>query len=868
MRFAPKVAFTSALVSICLSPVNWHFAIAAEGSTAVTTSSTTSASTSTPVDPRLSIDSRLGRLDRRIKEAATHGRLSLEEADNYTSAIGQIAEEEAVYVAVSGQVGPVMQARLELALARLEKRFDSSLHDRRLAIMDLDGAANDLQQVIDLARQQGRLQVVEATQLQNELKSTRDLESTLRNDGLISYGDALVVSMRLDRVQEHFGKLLEEPTLSVPSVEEAANQVSTTLASGKLSVDQTNAFRKQYDALTSQLVKIKNLKDLTVKAQQQLWLASQFELLGNRIAAVAAGNVVAISPSERQQQIDYAIADAFVYGKLTPAETHELRAELQGIINEMGTDTAVAPEKATRIALELERLAGQTNRWLHSPYKTWAGLDAFQAGVDHRVEESLQANRLTAEQAATYRQAAEKLSKQEADLRAAHNGRLNATEALDLAMQIERLSVELHHDKKDRDLTVPDIDALQRELDRVVAEGVDSGRLSPNSARWTERLNHITELRSNFAASPEGLDPRARLAIADTIAMTIADAEAEIHRDTPAEPSLDLRLDQLGDMISNAVATGILSIERGAQYRAGVDTIYSQLSADRKSDNGLTAAESLATASDTNLMASQLYEDLRDSAMFAPMIAIGVDDLQSRIGKAVANGRLTIGEANELMLEVGRKLAAINYAAGAQGGISHGEGLKLAYDVRRLRGKFESLLHDNPVPMNDVTQRAQVLDIRLANALAAGQLTIPEAQQYKTSLDRVLNSSAMYRDTDSGMSYPEALALTIELDQLGSTVEKGIQRDNSNRDVDSRESELKRRISSLVSAGKLSQKDADDLLYDLDRIEQSEAAFRISDEGLNYAEALTLALDLDRLATRIDGMTKASVTTIQQPKHR
>jgi hypothetical protein len=177
-------------------------------------------------------------------------------------------------------------------------------------------------------------------------------------------------------------------------------------------------------------------------------------------------------------------------------------------------------------------------------------------------------------------------------------------------------------------------------------------------------------------------------------------------------------------------------------------------------------------------------------------------------------------------------------------------------------------LHDQSVAIPDVAQHAINLDTRLANALAAGQLTVPEAQQYKNNLEMVLSNAAKYRETDGGLTVSEAIALALELDQLSKSVDHSARKETATRNVDARESELKKRISSLVAAGRLSQKDADALQSDLDRIEESEAAFRISDEGLNYAEALTLTLDLDRLSTKVESMSKGSVSTLQQPKSR
>jgi hypothetical protein len=158
--------------------------------------------------------------------------------------------------------------------------------------------------------------------------------------------------------------------------------------------------------------------------------------------------------------------------------------------------------------------------------------------------------------------------------------------------------------------------------------------------------------------------------------------------------------------------------------------------------------------------------------------------------------------------------------------------------------------------------------MKLANALATGQLTTTQAQQYKSGLDGIIDGSTFFRQTDGGLSMPEAIVLGLEVEQLSSSINAALAKGTQTRDVDTREADLMNRIKQLAANGRLSAKDVANLTYELDRIEQSEAAFRTSEEGLNFAEALTLMQDLDRLVMKVDVLSKGSVSTLQQPKSR
>jgi hypothetical protein len=605
-----------------------------------------------------------------------------------------------------------------------------------------------------------------------------------------------------------------------------------------------------------------------LQQQQLTYIASKFEMLKAQVEQANTGKLIVIAPKDRAAQIDAAIADALVNGNLTPAEAHELRAELQGTLNELGSGANLPIESVTRVGLELERTASQLQRWLHKPDSHWLGLDPYAVALKKRIDDSAAANRIAGDMQVKYNTDLDAVVKAIAQARTTNGGKLSATQALDFTMQLETIYVGLHHDERDRNVTPPDIDAMQKQLDKTIADGITSGRLAADGSLLTGRLAHLADLRATYEKAPGGLDARGRLAIADSIQYTINQIEEEMHHDVQSNAPLDIRLDHLGDAVSNAVANGYITIQRGAQYRAAVDTIYADLTAARKSDTGLTAQTSIAIASDIDLLTAQIHDELRESAVLTAGIRDQIAEARAAIAVAVADGRLPISAGNQLIGELDSELAKVVGPLHEQGGMSHGEGLEASLNVRRIKTKFERQLRDTDIPIADIAQQCDAIDMKLANALATGQLSTSQAQQYKSALDGIIDGSTFFRETDGGLSMPESIVLGLEVEQLSSTINAALAKGPQTRDVDTREADLMTRIKQLATNGRLSAKDVASLTYELDRIEQSEAAFRTSEEGLNFAEALTLTQDLDRLAIKVDALSKGSVSTLQQLKSR
>jgi hypothetical protein len=221
MKFMPRVAVSILLVSMLWSPASK--AVAADAA---------------PVINREQIDNAIGRLTRTLNRDAAAGKLTTEEADNFRSAIAQLEEEEAQYIAATGTLGPAMVARLQTVITRIDKKLESANHDRRVAIADLSLAESDMKADIEFAGATGQLSADGASALLKELNAIAETQNEQTKNGIISYSDALLLSYRLDRVGENYGRLLNAVQAPGPTADELASQIGNAITASKLSAEQ------------------------------------------------------------------------------------------------------------------------------------------------------------------------------------------------------------------------------------------------------------------------------------------------------------------------------------------------------------------------------------------------------------------------------------------------------------------------------------------------------------------------------------------------------------------------------------------------------------------------------------------------------
>lgn len=804
------------------------------------------------------IDAREAQLEKRIADALSSGRLTATEAGGFKRDLDRIQENEASYRATNG-LSTWELLRLTLDLDTLSKSLEGQMRDRQVASRDVSARMQDIDRRVREGQTTRRLSDAEVEQLRRELNRISGMEAQFRADGQLSADEALSLSLDLDRLSARLERQLSDRDTTIPDLDnrlvEVTKSVDDGVAAGKLTASQSAEFKTELARLQS-LKKMYQGSGGVLTMEEALQVGLDLDRLASRIELTMTPPLVATDVDARQADLDHRIANGITLGRLTPQEAVELQKEFDRIATLEATLRAsgnqLTYEESATLSLDLERLASRIERALHEPNQSWMGTASMQSALSRRISEAQSSGRLTQQEAADLRREFERLAAVEAAQRSSADG-LTTNEALLLAIDFSRLSSKIDRTLHDRDISVPPFDTRQSEVDKRIAEGVSTGKLTPGQARdLKSEFDRIAAVEASYLVSDSRLDSRELLQLSYDLEKLAALSERMIKDSQTTEglPALRTKVEQ---SITSGYASGALSPTDRTNFMSEYERIKNAEQTYRSSGDMLSTDEALILVADLNKLFTQVEAEAKQNVVALPNLEKRRTELEDRINKGLTTGYLTVNEARMLRADLDRIAAEEEKDRRSDGGLSYGESIDLALQLERLASRIERQMRDQQIALPNIDNRLHALEMQIAAALVSGRVTSQEAQTLRVGLDEVITLAARYKQSGGGLSYAETVALTGDIDRLSGDIQRSLQsKQSTGEDLDSRQANLEKRINDGLKSRRINIATARDLLGDLDRVAESEASFRISDEGINYMEALTLSLDLDRVQTKIE----------------
>jgi len=233
-------------------------------------------------------------------------------------------------------------------------------------------------------------------------------------------------------------------------------------------------------------------------------------------------------------------------------------------------------------------------------------------------------------------------------------------------------------------------------------------------------------------------------------------------------------------------------------------------------------------------------------------------DLDKKIADAVTAGRLTAAEAAPFKQELVRlKNAEDGYKAG--GRFSFFQKARLTLELDALSTNIEKGMHERTaIGLTDLDGREQDIQTRLNDAVTSGRLSSMEAAEFKRTLGRINAKEATYKSAGA-LTSTQTLELALELDHLSSTVETQLKaRTGGDMDLTARGKDLFTRINDLATANRINAADAENYRQELNRIAARNTSMTANGRILSTEDQLSLALDLERLNSKLERFTAIS----------
>lgn len=241
-------------------------------------------------------------------------------------------------------------------------------------------------------------------------------------------------------------------------------------------------------------------------------------------------------------------------------------------------------------------------------------------------------------------------------------------------------------------------------------------------------------------------------------------------------------------------------------------------------------------------------------------VSTRISSLDKEITHALGEERLTQDQAQQLKGNLDR-VVQLNNEFTQDGKLTIWERVRLILDLDKLSQDLEIRLAKRKTAITDLSGKQDQLEKEIAEDFLSGRLTNSQAAKFKNRLQSIKDKEKSYRQ-DSKLSQPEMLALSYDLDQLNLDLEKDLRvRSIAGPSIDARLDRLKNRKNNLVKNKKLDQKQEAEINESIAKIEKDYASFKTSDKKLDPKEVLNLALELDKVGSRLSELAPGEVSS-------
>ncbi len=806
--------------------------------------------------PFAETDARMVRVERRIVEDLASGRLSPDESDLLKKQLDQVAEAEAQFRTNMGKNTHWQNVRLNTLLDNLSDEISKHEHDRDMASADLQFTREDLQQRIDLAAKQGRLTPNEVADLKQRFNRITAFEAALLKDqGRLTYLDKLMLCIDFDHLGLRLSSMQSGQVQAfVTNSAEIDESIASKLKAGKLTEAQAQEFKKELGEIKSAEATIK--KDpKRYSSEDLIVLGLKMDTLSNNIELAAEPRDIAKEIDSRIRSADRKLATGLNEGTLTALETYELKEDLDAIQSakeKLSSGGSLKDADQEALKLDIARLEGRIDRQMHTPSRIWPGLTISLVHLSDRVKSGVKSNRLSGEDSKPIRQELFALNKLRRDAEQSDGG-LSCAAALEMAQEFQKISARFEKALKDRPMDVPSIDGIRTAVDNRIAESAISGQLSAGDAVEAVRdLAAVNRVKEKYQASDNELTSREKFAVAFELERLSAQLEEEMHGHSAYFPGLDTRRGQIEALIYEGVSSGRLTNAEADSYKAKLADNSKLEKQYRAEPAGLSGEKALELVRSLEQEWEDLDRQLRETHVLTADIVSLEGNVEKKIRLGLSYGLLSALESETLRASYDAVVNAFNKMRADDGGLSYGERLAFSYGFQRLLAHAERNIHSTPYVFPNLEERKASINRKLGNLIATGKIPVQEARDLKALLDEITRTEAESRGSGGGLSYQEGLILLVDLNRLDKRVD---QRTNAMKapaaDIDTMQRELEKKLEEAKSKNSISAENYKALKEDLDRIASNEAAYRISDEALDFAESLNLVSDLESVKDRL-----------------
>ncbi len=574
-------------------------------------------------------------------------------------------------------------------------------------------------------------------------------------------------------------------------------------------------------------------------------------------------SIVSISDIDgKQAQIERRIQEAQSSGQLSAQESQSFKRELDRISETeaayKSTDSTLSPWESLKLMLELDTLSKLLEAKLHDrkTTSTESSLTTRKLDLIKRIEDGHGSGRLTDQEYNELKYEFGRIAELENSFRKS-NGTLNPAELLKLSLDLDHISNKLERQMHDRQISLGSVERKRSDLEKLVHEGVASGKLSQAEGdsmgmelhKMAERINALKNVHR-----PLTTDESLTLVLA--LEKITSQLDAQLNKTPAATTDIDNKRTDLDRRIADALSNGKIVLSEAQVLQNDLAGIEQRVKEARDSQGNINELTKQRILIDLERLNNRLVRKLVWEKPVWPGIQATITELGKNIAGATTDSRISNEEAATLRQELERISTQKSSFLSSENALNAKEAISLAADLDKLSLRVERSMNDRDLVAPEIDERQFQLDARLAEGIKNGKLTVDEASKFLQQMDRISSREAGFRGTDGRLDAREKVLLALDLERTGSAIEKDLSRGIVGQTMDERRKTLDQRLTFGTSTGRLSSAESEKARAELSRIKTLESQYAASGTGLDASETLVIASELDKLNGVLDQQIK------------
>lgn len=580
----------------------------------------------------------------------------------------------------------------------------------------------------------------------------------------------------------------------------------------------------------------------------------------------------ATSVDERQAEIQKRLREAVATGRLTTLRSQEFTKQLDKIADLEASYRAshgkLSLWENLKLLFELDKLSRKIEQSLSDRLVADLKFGDRINLIDKRIGDGLSSHRLTSQEASGLKYDLNRI-KTSYTAFGGNRESLSDSQALQLAIDLDRLSNRLETTMHDRQIELPEIDKAQAELVKKIDAGIASKKLTASEAKDLKAVfQTIADKEAKLKGFGRPLTSQESLNLAIDLEKLSREIDLQLRDEEVEAQDFASKKNTVAYKIASGVLTGKLTLPEANYLKDGLDKINSQEATWTKSEGKLTSEERKSLLLSLEKLAISLERRLFDQRYTWGGASKTIANLQDRIEKARSSGRISQSDQGRLSKELDKIKANWN-SIREKDKYSLNESVFVVQSLEDLNQNLAETLRDRDVVIPKLEQRKNQVDQRIAVGVVSGRLTSGEGQRLLDQFDVITERESVYRASKKEISDRQRLALALMLERLSAKVERAIHEGNRfNPSFEQLKDELKEDIKEGIIAGKVTEEEAEKFSSELDRVDTMEKGFRGTSSDLTATQALTIAQNLESLKESVRTEVSVVDASTQQVEKR